>query len=557
LEKWHDQHDNSENFVLFAKNVLNLIGESIMRKLKRIKYFWVMVIVVSALIIIAAFSIMDTHSSPFTGPVSLDESLPATLINDLENYVETIMQENEVPGVAMVLVQGNEVVYARGLGIRDLQTKEPVTTETLMGIGSTTKSMTAVMMGSMVDVGTIDWDTPVTDILPSFSLSDPEITPKITFQHLLCMCTGVPRRMEEISVQYSELSPEDIIESLAEIPLTGQFERSFDYSSRMLAAGGYIAAIAEGGEYGHLDQAYIRVMQKHILDPLEMNASTFSIQEAVASGNYATPYYSTLSGYHAIPPEVEGVFTPLAPAGALWSNVDEMGKYLIMLLNNGVAANGKQIISPENLAYLWKPRVYIDAQNHYGLGWHVEDYHGLTVLHHPGGTVGFASELVVIPELKVGFALLSNRVDLIAPIGRMATYRLLEMLTGREQVYDDQIAQTKKDVHRQIAALSVVTNKTADPEHIAPFLGLYQNAVLGDVILVLHDDQTLWIDVGEYEIPVRPLRLEKDQYILYESLFVGKTLVLDMNSNGFPTMVLPGDEAVYEFKPVIENGSLP
>jgi len=344
------------------------------------------------------------------------------------------------------------------------------------------------MIGSLVDDGMINWETPVADVLPSFSLSDPEITPKITFQHLLCMCTGVPRRMEEISFEYSELTPEDIIESLANIPVYGEFERSFNYSSRMLAAGGYIASLTVGGEYGDLGNAYARVMQERVFDPLEMTSSTFSVQEALASGNYATPYYSTLSGYHATPPEVEGIFTPIAPAGALWSNADDMGKYLTMLLNNGVAANGQQVISPENLAYLWEPQVSIEAQTGYGLGWHVEDYQGLTVLHHPGGTVGFASELVVIPELDVGFALLSNRLDLVAPLGRMATYRLLEMLTGREQVYDDEVAQKKQDIDMQLTALSVMTKKTVNPDEIVPFLGAYHNETLGDASLVIHED---------------------------------------------------------------------
>lgn len=524
-----------------------------MRKFVRMKRFWVIGLLVIVLIIIAAFRNFGNHTSQFSGPVSSDEPLPAALISDLEKYVETIMQENDIPGVAMVLVQGDQVIYARGLGVRDLDTKEPVTTDTLMGIGSTTKSMTAVMIGSLVDDQIIAWDTPVVDILPSFSLSDPEITQKVSFEHMLCMCTGFPRRMEELSVRYSELSPEDVIESLASIPLSGQFGRSFNYSSRMLAAGGYIASMAVGGEYGDLGHSYVRVMQDRIFDPLEMTASTFSIQEAITSSNYATPYYSTLSSYHATPPEVEGIFTPIAPAGALWSNANDMGKYLIMLLNHGIAANGQQVISAENLAYLWKPRVHIDAQISYGLGWHVEDYHGLTVIHHPGGTVGFVSELIVIPELDVGFALLSNRLDMVAPLGRMTTYRLLEMLTGREQVYDDEVAQTKRGIDRQITALSLMTQKTVDTDKIAPFLGTYHNDILGEASLVIHDDHTLWVDIGEYQISIRPLRLEENQYILYESIFVGKTLVLEMGSDERPTMTLTGDEATYTFESISEN----
>ena len=515
------------------------------------KLYWLAAALGISSIAFAAFTKPRSHTSKFAGPVSADDPLPADLVFELEKYVEHTMKKNDVPGLSMVLVHGDQIVYASAMGVKDLETKEPMTTDTLMGIGSTTKSMTAVMAATLVDEGIIDWDTPVTEVLPTFSLSDSDITEKVTFEHTLCMCTGVPERREEFTVRYSEMSAEEIVDSLATIPLKGEFGHTFNYSSRMLSAGGYLAGMAAGGDYGNLADAYTKVMQERILDPLDMTSSTFSIQQAVASGNYATPYYTGLAGFHATPPEVEGVFTPIAPAGALWSTAEDMSKYLIMLLNHGVAANGNRVVSAENLEYLWKPRVLHDTKLNYGLGWEIENYHGLTIIHHPGGTVGFASELVVIPELNVGFALLTNRVDLTAPIGRMAYYRLLEMLTGSEQTYDKEIAKIQRDVNGQLLTLSAITKKTVDPDELKPFLGIYHDETLGYAELKLHEDNTLWIDIGEYEIPIRPLKLEKNQYIFYESAFMGKTLIIDSDSNGHPTMTVTGSEGTtYIFKSV-------
>ena len=468
------------------------------------KIFWILGIVVMAVIIVVIigvirFTYTGSTTSQFKGPVSAANPLPDALIADLEKYVVSLMKQFDVPGVSMVLVKGDRIVYGRGYGVRDLETRAPVTTQTLFGIGSTTKSMTAIMISSLVDDGVITWDTHLTDILPTFALSDPEITGKMTIRHTLCMCSGVPDHKEAISVNYSEMTAEDVIEMLATVPLSGRFEHTFNYSSPMVAAGGYLAAMAAGGKYGDLAQAYADLMQKRIFDPLDMASSTFSIGKAVASGNFATPYYSSMTGYEAIPPEIEGVFTPMAPAGALWSNADDLGKYLVMLLNDGVAANGQRVVSAENLAYLWKPQIAIDSKMSYGLGWDVENYHGLTVVHHPGGTVGFSSELVVIPDLDIGFALLVNRLDIVKQLGRMATYRLLEMLIGSEQVYDLEVRKAAKEIDRQILTLSLVTRKTVDPNKIAPFLGSYHNDALGEVKLVLHDDHTLWVDFGEYE----------------------------------------------------------
>lgn len=507
------------------------------------------VVVIFAGILIFFFARRQFYSTDgdFTEPFLPGDRLTAEIVSTLENYVADTMRDFDVPGVAMALVQGDRVVYAKGLGVSDLETKEPVTENTRMVIGSSTKTMTAVMIGTMVDEGLITWDTPVTEIWPDFALSDPELSAALTVKHLLCMCTGVPRRMEEITVQYSELTPESIIESLAGIPLVGKFEKNFNYSSRMLAAAGFLAAMLDGAEYGRLEAGYRETMEKRILGPLQMTASTFSSAEAVASKTSATPYFTGLDGFEAVPVEREDIFRPIAPAGALWSTAADMSRYLLMLVNDGISPEAGRLISEQSLQALWTPQVRIDALNQYGLGWHIEDFHGLQVFHHPGGTAGFAAELVVIPEYDIGFVLLTNRLDLITPIGRMATYRLLELLAGRTQNYHNSIVKSRTEVENQVRERSLLTQKTVDENTIGPFLGIYENETLGQVELILHPDRSVWLDVGEYEIPIRQLRSANNQFILYTSIFVGKTLTLEMDSAGDPFLSLVGDEAKYTF----------
>jgi CubicO group peptidase (beta-lactamase class C family) len=516
------------------------------------KIFWLAkIITVAVIAVLVAGCTLGSNTSRFKGPVSTNEPLPEALISSLEKYVVRLMDQYDVPGAAMVLVHDDDVVYAHAFGVRDLETKVPVNTQTLFGIASTTKSMTAIMIASLVDEGVIAWDTPLTAVLPSFALSNPEITQKMTFRHTLCMCSSVPEHKEAITVQNSEMTAEDVIEMMAKVPLSGRFERTFNYSTPIVAVGGYLAALADGGEYGNLLQGYAGEMQKRLFDPTGMTLSTFSIDEVVASGDYATPYYSSLAGYKALPPELDaGIFMPMAPGGALWSTADDLGKYLIMLLYDGVAENGQRVVSAENLSYLWKPQIAMDSQISYGLGWYVEEYHGLTVIHHEGGSAGCASELVVIPELNIGFALLTNQMDQVKPIGRMATYRLLEMLTGSEQVYEKQISEAARDIKKQLFVLSLMTRKTVNPDKITPFLGSYHNDVLGDISLMLHDDHTLWIDFGEYESLIRPFTFEKNQYIFFESVFIGKTIQMNRNLDGTPTLKWTGNEDTYEFKAI-------
>ena len=141
----------------------------------------------------------------------------------------------------------------------------------------------------------------------------------------------------------------------------------------------------------------------------------------------------------------------------------------------------------------------------------------------------------------------SIRLDLTHQMGRMTTYRLLEMLTGSEQVYDQEARATARDLERRIPTLLLITRKTVNPDKITPFLGSHHNDVLGDVKLVLHDDHILWVDFGEYESAIWPLTIGKDQYIFFESAFMGKAIGLEMNPDGTPVMSWLGNEGTCEF----------
>ena len=207
------------------------------------------------------------------------------LIAEFEAYLIEKMEELEVPGVAIALVQDGDIIYANGFGIRDLNGGEPVTAETLMMIGSSTKSMTTLLMAMLVDQGVFGWDTPVTDILPSFRISDPAVTEQITMRNLVCACTGVPRRDFEWLLNASELDAEDIIESLATFELFTEFGETFQYSNQMVATAGYIAALAAGGRYGHLYDDFVALFGERVLGPMGMTRSTFLFDEVVSSGN--------------------------------------------------------------------------------------------------------------------------------------------------------------------------------------------------------------------------------------------------------------------------------
>lgn len=478
------------------------------------------------------------------------EPLPLTdeLLAEFETYLVEKMEELDVPGAAVAIVQDGEVIYTKGFGLRDRDTQEPVTSETRMMIGSTTKSMTTMLMAQMVDEGHFTWDTPVVEILPTFAVVDPEITKQITMRNMVCACTGVPRRDYEWLMNADELTAEDIVESLADFEFFTDFGEAFQYSNQMVASAGYLTTLAAGGEYGTLYDDYLALMQERILDPLDMTASTFSFDEVVASGNYATPYGLTPVGdLVALPLEAEATLVPIGPAGALWSNVEDMANYLIAELNFGVAPDGTRLVSEENLRVTWEPQVDISADASYGLGWIVEDYDGVQVISHNGNTFGFTSELSFLPDLGLGISILSNQQH--SSLNQVARYRLLELLFQQdseiEEILQFQIEQTEQSRTELRESLQ----DSIDPDAVAPYLGDYTNEDLGDATLQWQDDELI-LDVGEFQTGIRTRVNDEgeSEYFTFEPPLAGIPLEFEEDEDGNPTFVLGTGVVKYRFE---------
>ncbi|MCC6790998.1 MAG: beta-lactamase family protein, partial [Thermomicrobiales bacterium] len=287
--------------------------------------------------------------------VDLSEVEPAELtpelLAELEAYGEELLVRLEMPGASMAIVLDGEIVWTKGFGVTEAGGDTPVTADTQMMIGSTTKSMTTMMMATEVDDGLLAWDEPAVDILPEFQVADPELTQSITVRDLVCACTGVPRRDLEFIFNASELTAEDVIASLAEFEFFTDFGEAFQYSNQMVATGGYVAAAAAGGESGDLYDAYVAEIQERVFDPIGMESTTLDFDEIVAGDTAATPHGAVLEGvYVPIDLSLEEMLIPVAPAGLAWSTANDMARYLITLLQEGVGPDGNRVVSAENLA---------------------------------------------------------------------------------------------------------------------------------------------------------------------------------------------------------------
>jgi CubicO group peptidase (beta-lactamase class C family) len=441
---------------------------------------------------------VTAHASPVTSTVA---SFSREMADQLHAYTVELMARTGVPGVAIGIVQGDSLVYAEGLGVRERGRPARVTPETLMMTGSTGKSMTTMMMAALVDEGTIRWDTPVVAIYPKFAVRDPVLTAKISFRNTVCNCTGIERHDLEMEFASRPKTPEAVIASLGNFALTGTFGKTFGYVNQMVAAGGYIAAWSAARAPTSLYENYLSQMERLVFRPVGMASTTFSFEQAKAAVNHATPHGQIASGgYVPISTKVEETLKPFAPAGAAWSNVLDLSGYLITELNRGVAPGGTRVVSAENLQETWRPQVGIQPGAQYGLGWMIVDYQGNRVLAHGGGTAGFTSELSFLPDDGLGIVVLTNAQNASLFVGALRT-RVLELVFGQPMTldYSQKIDQTKSALQGKTALL-----KPSEMRGVAAYSGRYVNRDLGEVEVKVERGKLL-LTTPDFATELRPV----------------------------------------------------
>lgn len=485
--------------------------------------------------------------------VSLRGVAPArftpAMLAEVDGFVADTMARYGIPGAAYAVVQDGEIVHAAGIGVTELGGEEPFTPETMLPVASVTKPMTTTFMAALVDAELMRWDTPVVEILPSFAVADAAITPRLTMRDLVCACTGVPRRDLELAFEAASLNAADVIASLREFAFYTPVGEAYQYSNQMAAAGGYIAAIAAGGELETAYADYAQGMEERVFGPIGMDDTTFSREEATDPGSYALPHALTLDGELASFSLMADVDTGVvAPAGGAWSNVEDLARFVITQLQGGVAPDGARVVSEESLAETWKPGVQIAPGVSYGLGWTVTDYMEQPLLYHTGGTLGYNAEISFLPEAGIGVAVVLNRGNVLA-FAEAVRNRVLESAFGQPPAGDAGVAFAVEQQRAYVAgvASSIVP---LDEKMVAPFLGMWTHPTLGEIALRLEDGRLI-ADAGEIASELAAAHdaaTGESFYVTVTPPFVGLRAALRDEGGTRSLMIYdPGSAEVYTF----------
>lgn len=438
-------------------------------------------------------------------------------IAELTRFVEDGRQRLGVPGVSIGVIQDGKVLFAGGFGRRDMDRPEKPDADTLYMIASNSKGLTTLMLAKLVDEGKLTWDTPVTKVLPTFKLGDADTTRQVLVRHLICACTGLPRQDLEWLLQFQGSTPETAMATLGTMQPTSKFGELFQYSNPLAAAGGYV-----GGHAAYPDKeigaAYDEAMRRKVFGPLGMASTTFDFARALA-GNHASAHGIDVDGKPAHDlMEVNYSIVPVRPAGGAWSSVNDMLKYVRMEIDEGTLPDGTRYIGKGPLLERRAPQVAISKDTTYGMGLTVDTTWGVKVIRHGGDMIGFHSDMIWLPDQKVGAVILTNGDPgfmLRGPFLR----KLLELMFDGEKRADENVASAAKRYFDAIAVYRKLLTVPADAEVSAKLAPRYANAVLGD-LKVIHDGPRTILDFGEFKAEVAT-RKEPDGSVTIVSITPG------------------------------------
>jgi CubicO group peptidase (beta-lactamase class C family) len=410
------------------------------------------------------------------------------LVPELERYLQDAMANGHVPGVAVGIVTGDQLHYAKGFGKRN-DKGEPVDAKTVFQIGSVSKGFLATTMAIEVDKGRLRWDDRVVDVYPAFQLKDPWVTQEFRVFDLLAQRSGLPPYVND-SVAILGLPEDRVIHSLRFVEPVSSFRATYTYTNvTHLLAGRIVANKAGQPDWTH-------VLKQNLLEPLGMNDSSYTADAIRNAPNHADGHHWTPGGSNVVP-FIDQVPYSLGGAGNINSTVEDMARWIRLQLGKGSFA-GKQIVSADNLAVTRTPRVpFPDRVSSYANGWIILPTDNGTIVWHSGATEGFGGFVGLLPDKDVGIVILSNVKDSLefaTAFGIWALRKLLgstltDLLDSTRVDSDPLATQLRRATDRYEAeqkqfARPANPRPSPDPKTM---IGKYSNPSFGEAVMSVAD----------------------------------------------------------------------
>lgn len=414
----------------------------------------------------------------------------------IDALVEKTLKTFDVPGISVAVVKDGQLVIAKGYGVRSVSSGQKMDERTLVGIASNSKAFTAAALALLVEEGKLKWDDKVTDFIPEFKLYNPYVTDEFTVRDLLIHRSGLGLGAGDLMLfpEGSDFTVKEVIHNLRYLKQTSGFRAKFDYDNNLYIVAGEVVKRVSG-------MSWEQFVEQKLISPLGMDDSAASLKRLKHRDNVVSPHVSVDGHVRAI---VAAPSDVINPAGGIYSNAQDMAKWVAMLLAKGTYGSaGKHLLSEKMLEQMWSPQTILPAtpgayNTHfaaYGLGWFLNDALGYKQVWHTGGEIGMVTQVTLIPELNLGIVVLTNQEQGAAFKSITSTiidgYLGLPAVDRIKQNLD--LAQAKTDDADKVTAavwteLASKRNAAAAGKmDLQSFAGKYRDNWLGDVVIALNN----------------------------------------------------------------------
>ncbi|PGE99323.1 penicillin-binding protein [Bacillus pseudomycoides] len=421
------------------------------------------------------------------------------VISSLQTTIEKMMKDLHVPGAAVAVIKDGEVIVSEGFGYRDSKQKKPVTPQTRFAIGSATKAFGTLSLSLLAQQKKFDWDTPVQSYIPTFALSDILASSQITARDLASHRSGVSRH--DALWYNSSLTRKDIVEKTKHLSLDAPFRTAFLYNNLMYATISYIVE-------NITNQTWEQYAKEHILAPLQMEQTNFSVTDSQNTNDYALPYVEKDGEIKEVP--FRNIDT-VGAAGCINSTIADMANWVLFHLNQGKTGD-HELLSSELLQQMYTPHNTIPDQpllsppespvNSYGLGWFISSYRGYKVIHHSGGIDGFSALVSFIPKENIGLVILTNAGSTLLPsyLANQIYDELLglETIDWHKRAIED-TAELKKMMKEVNQSLPEQVKETVPSHALEDYIGTFEHPAYG-TLEVYKQNEELYLQFTELKV---------------------------------------------------------
>jgi len=325
--------------------------------------------------------------------------------------VERGMQLWHVPGMAVAVVDSDEVIFQKGFGETAIDDGKAVDEHTLFAIASTTKAMVVAGILMLADEEKLQLDDLVIKHIPELHFADSSLTQQIRIRDLLAHRTGLPSTDLWVFMQMMPLDEQ--IRRLRTVESAASVRTRLIYQNTMFELAGLIIERVSGKRWD-------RFLTERLWQPIGMNETFGARGQITADKSHVMPHYFVDDQLRLAEWDLEKDHADAA--GSVWSSIHDMSLWAQFLLRGAVTDDGRQLVTEEGVAQMFEPQqlatpddfyptVELTKPNwrSYGLGWFQQDFQGRKIEFHTGSLSGLIAIIGLDRAAGKALIVLGNR----------------------------------------------------------------------------------------------------------------------------------------------------